>query len=220
MSRSLAAWVAGHLKEGREDEGILSITVVDETLIVVDRRNKSPVQVACVSFDPLDAFHLRSVISRFPEVEFVLNLPRGARSAGAAYVFAAEHGIAFGGMGDAREALRQDNLGQYLHRETRYIERILRQHSRVSSFERLDDSRYRLDRNDLSSIVVYTENEYEVTAESVRLAIDRYGEFDAFVTTNPSAVEISPQAVTAAQDSGRRIFLWREFMAAIHKPWD
>lgn len=217
MPKRLSAWVADRLGDLEE---VTSITVIDGTLITVSRKNMSPAQIACVKFDPLEADNLRSILNRYPDVQFILNILKNARSAGATFALATETGVAFGGMGDAMRALRMDNPNKYVHRKTEYIERILSQHARVVGFERLDDSRYRLIRKGLPGITAYIGSDYEVTAEAVRLAIDRYGEFDAFVTANPNAIQISPQAATAAKHSNRRIFNWSGFMSAIHEPWN
>jgi len=180
----------------------------------------SAVQIVCVRIDPLDAATLTSASTRYPNARFVLNIPKSARSTGDAYDVAKQLGISFGGLGDAMRALREEDPGDYVYPQTTFVERIFRQHSKIKGFERLDDSRYQLDRYGLPSVVVFVSEEYEVTAESVRLAIERYGEFDAFVTSNPHALEISPEALSAGEEAGRKVYRWREFMSAVRKPWN
>jgi hypothetical protein len=83
------------------------------------------------------------------------------------------------------------------------------------SFERIDDSRYKLTRGDLPTIIAYIDRDYEITADKVRRAVDKYGVFDVYVTSNPNATSVSPEAIAAAKQSGRRVFLWRQFLGAL-----
>jgi hypothetical protein len=217
MSKSLAQWVAARLDE---NDGSRTTTVYDEMLISLERPNLGSTKIACVRVDVLDECVVRSAIAKYPNVKFIVNVKQGARVAGDAYKLAEGRGISFGGIGDLMRALHEPDMADYIPPETRYRERIFEQHHKIMNFERLDDSRYRIFRYDFPPIVVYISLDYEVTADQIRTAIDKYGDFDAFVTSNPNATSISPEAVTAAMQSGRKVFLWPQFMGAINRSWN
>jgi hypothetical protein len=188
-------------------------------VVHVDRNLGDSIEIACFSEDPLNAAQIRATLGSHPDISFVLNIPKNARIDGDAYQLSVRAGFAIGGVGDAMRALNIQDPSSYINQRTAFVERILQQHSRLTSFRRLDDSRYYLERSGLQSVVIFVSDDYDVTAESIREAIERYGEFDAFVTSNPNALQISPEASSAAASTGRLTYRWGDFMSALNQPW-
>jgi hypothetical protein len=59
-------------------------------------------------------------------------------------------------------------------------------------------------------------SEYELTADHIRTARDRYGNFDVAVNTNPNGT-ITRSASDAANSMGIEIHNWRSFFGRINK---
>jgi hypothetical protein len=213
MRKSAAAWVAERLCEL---DHVDSCEVIDEHLIEVSRKSMINAQIACVRVDEFETRDVDSILAKYPSIDFILNIPKNAKTAGEAYRKAASKGIAIG-VGDAMRAVAYEDPGSYIHPQTKYIERILSQHSRVEGFERIDNARYRIVRRSLPPLTVYISGAYEVTVDELRTAIEEYGEFDIFVTANPNALAISPQATNAARNAQRRVLQWVGFMSALHR---
>ena len=59
-------------------------------------------------------------------------------------------------------------------------------------------------------------NEYELTADHIRTARDRYGSFDVVVNTNPNG-SVTSAAAEAAKSMGVEILKWGPFFGRINK---
>lgn len=165
----------------------------------------------------LDQCHVLAAVAANPAVEFILNVPKETRTTGDALREASRRRIAIGGMGDFMRALSERTPGLYIHPNVRYVSRILSQHAKVTFCSRLDDSRYSVALHSGATIVAMIANDYEVTADAIRSVIARYPEFDVYVISNPNARGLSPEAVEAATQGGMKLYLWAEFMSALHR---
>ena len=92
----------------------------------------------------------------------------------------------------------------------------MRQHGHISSFERVHDRLYRISRNGLPDLTVAMLNEYELTADHLRTARDRYGQFSVAVITNPNG-RGTDSAAEAAQTMGVKILKWAPFLGRLSK---
>jgi len=54
-------------------------------------------------------------------------------------------------------------------------------------------------------------NEYELSADHVRTAWDRYGTFNAILKTNPNG-RITEAAIAAANSMGATIYMWGQLL--------
>lgn len=150
-------------------------------------------------------------------VDFVLNIPKAGRFMGDAIERLALKNIGWGGLADSIRALRDfDRLGDYQERELTFVMRGLRQHGRVTSLTILDDHRILVVRQGLPDLVVFVGSMYQPTAETVRDAIDRYGDFDLFAATNPNS-DPTAEAIQVAADAGIQMLKWRETLASLHR---
>ena len=59
-------------------------------------------------------------------------------------------------------------------------------------------------------------NEYELTADHLRIARDRYGQFSVAVITNPNG-EATSSAKETAQTMGVQILKWGSFFGRLNK---
>jgi hypothetical protein len=106
----------------------------------------------------------------------------------------------------------------YLSSEFTFVLRSVRQHSKVVNVVRLDNRRLLVERERLQPVVVLILNDYELTADYVRVGIERYGEFQAIVRSNPNS-RVTMAATTSAAESGVRIFDWSEFLSELNREW-
>lgn len=190
-------------------------------VIVVERKMLPTVRIAAVAVEVLDQQVLEDVLDQSGSICFVLNVPKEARITGAAIESARRAGIAIGDMGDTIRALRDEpNPASYVHADTKFIERGLRQHSQISSWRLLDRGRYEVATNRGYTVRVVVTRTYEVTADAVRTEFDRFdGDLDAYVTANPNAREVSPQALQVGAQIGLKVLRWSEFLGALNRPW-
>ncbi len=208
-------WVSEKI---RDHDDVLSIEIVESDLIVAKRKGKSSVRIATLSAKgAVTSEYLENAISDKKDVEFIINIPKDCYLTGGAIRFAQSRGIGLGGLGDLMRALRLECVGDYIPPTIEFIERGLRQHDRVSSFERLADLQYRIERTGaLPDVLVVFLHEYELVADHIRIARDRYGNFDIVVKTNPNG-GLTSSALAVADDLHCKIYKWGEFLGALNR---
>lgn len=206
-------WVAAKL---RKDKRVAGVEVLSATLLAVDRVDDGRVPIAVVSTPTLDESDLIDLYNQNPAPQFVVNVSRESVLTPRAFQRSMARGVPVGGMGDIKRALALPDVTQYVDPEIEFVERGMRQHSRVDTFERLDERRYRVFRNGLPPIVVILINEYDLTADHIRTARDRYGAFDRVLVTNPNG-RITTSALEVAESMDVLAGHWREFMKDLHK---
>lgn len=211
-------WVAARLSEVEQVE---SCKPVGGPNVRVERTGTLPtVHIACIAVDDVGRDVTQAVIEAAEEVCFIVNVTSGARITGEAIETARREGIAIGGMADVMRALRQNDPSMHEDRSWDFVENGLAQHDAVSHFEILSRGCYRIHRYRHETVDVAVIDDYEVTAESVRNAIGKFGDIDAVVSSNPSAQPIADTAKRAASSAGTRVYLWREFYGLLNRSWN
>ncbi|MFP9135354.1 hypothetical protein ACLKZ7_20375 [Shewanella algae] len=152
------------------------------------------------------------------QLDFLLNIKKDAYVDGQLLDLASRTQFAVGGLGDIFSALNGRNISGYISAEMSFIIRGLQQHTRVTGLERLDNRRFRIQRADLDSVVVLALNDYDFSAESVRSGIEKYGEFDAILTSNPNCRRTG-NCEMAAASAGVRILSWGELLDQLNRAW-
>jgi len=209
----IASWVAEKLLEAKEVTGT---TVLSDLLISVERRHEPPFVVAAVSVPCVEPSLIKMLTSLQPRPSFVLNLARESYVSAEALTLSNDEEVPIGRMGDLVRAVRLTEVTTYKDPEITYAERGFEQHSNVSSFERLDERRYSIQRHSRPPVIIALLNEYELTADSVRVARERYGPFRWALLTNPNArITGNAEEVSATLDC--RLLPWREFYKALSR---
>jgi len=206
-------WVADNLLEA---EHVTAVDVLSDQVLRVSRDQHAPFAAGIVSATRVDEDVITPVIESDLDVEIVANVPKESYWTGGALRLARERSIATGAYGDLLRAIRVPDVRAYQPKETEFIERGLRQHDRISSYERVYDRVYRINRNGLPSLTVAMLNEYELTADHLRTARDRYGNFSVAVITDPNGGATS-SAQEAAQILGIEILKWGPFFGRLNK---
>jgi hypothetical protein len=206
-------WVADKVQS---HEKVASAELVAPQLVKIARKNLPEVFAATTAVDCLSHEILEKLIEQSPDAEFVANIPKEAYITGKALDAAELLGIGIGGFGDLLSSLSMENVGEYRNKELEYIARGLRHHDRVTSFDRIHDRYYRIHRDGLKALTAVFLNAYDLTADHVRTARDRYGAFDLVVITNPNG-NFSGRAGGAAAAMECEVHKWGSFLARLNK---
>lgn len=206
-------WVAGNLRQAKE---VSQVEVLADQVLRVSRGKDAPFVAGIISVTCVEPETLMTLVKSQFNVEIIANVPKESYWTGGALRLAHDNKIATGSYGDLLRVLDLQDVRTFQPKETEFVERGLRQHGRISSFERTYDRLYRISRKGLPELTVAMLNEYELTADHLRTARDRYGEFSVAVITNPSGSATS-SAEEAAQTMGVEILKWGPFFGRLNK---
>jgi len=208
-----AQFVANGL--AKHDE-VAQATALDSQIVEVGRKQYPDFIVGVVSTARVDPGAIEDLV-RDERVDFVCNIPREAVWSGEAIDLVKAHGKAWGGVGDLFSAAAgKEPAREFVRREYEFIERIFEQHSAVVRVERVCDRVYRLHRCAKPPVEVVLVNEYDLTADHVRTAWDRYGPFSDILANNPNC-RFSSEAADAAQELGVKLLMLRPFMGRLNR---
>jgi hypothetical protein len=211
-----AKWVAHKIAE---HDNVRSVEVVSSNEIHVERKTGGSLKIATMSADRVDEETVAALLMEKENIDFVVNIPKAAYIVGNTFALAEERNFGFGGLGDLFGALRSESPRTYVNKEFEFVLRSLRQHTVVSQVTRVDDRRLLVQRKGLEPVTVLVLNDYELTAEHVRNGIERYGQFQAIVRSNPNS-RVTNAAATAADESGIQIFSWSELFGQLKREWN
>lgn len=206
-------WVAGNL---RNAEGVSKVEVLADQVLRVSRIKYDPFVAGIVSAKCVEVDTIRPLVNDKPGVEIITNVPKESYWTGEALRLAHDNNIATGCYGDLFRVIDLQDVRSFKPKEIEFVERCLRQHNRVSSFERVHDRLYRISRHGLPDLTVAMLNEYELTADHLRTARDRYGKFSVAVITNPNG-RATNSAAEAAQTMGVQVLTFRAFLRRLSK---
>lgn len=150
--------------------------------------------------------------------DFFLNIKKDAHISGELLTLASLYNFAIGDLSDLYRALQEEQISNYINPNIAYIIRALKQHNRVESFYRLDNCRFRIKRKGLADVTIIALNNYDLTADIVRSAIEKYEKFDAIFTSNPNCQRAKSCEIVAA-DAELKILSFGELMGALHREW-
>ncbi len=206
-------WVAGNL---RKAERVSKVEVLSDQVLRVSRSTYDPFVAGIVSAKCVEAVAVGTLVKSKLGVEIIANVPKESYWTGGALRLAHDNNIATGAYGDLLRVIGLQDVRAFQPKETEFVERGLRQHNRISSFERMHDRLYRVSRNGLPDLTVAMLNEYELTADHLRTARDRYGQFSVAVITDPNGKATS-SADEAARTMGVEILKWGPFFGRLNK---
>ncbi len=206
-------WVAGNL---RQANGVSKVEVLSDQVLRVSRSEYDPFVAGIVSAKCVEADTVRALVNSEFGVEIIANVPKESYWTGGALRLAHDNNIATGAYGDLLRVIDLQDVRSFQPQETEFVERGLRQHNRISNFQRVYDRLYRISRNGLPDLKVAMLNEYELTADHLRTARDRYGQFSVAVITNPNG-KATTSAEGAAETMGVEILKWGPFLGRLNK---
>jgi len=209
-----AQWIADHILD---HDKVISAIAVSSLCVSVERIQGDKPCIAALSLARVSKDDIQNALSQAP-LDFIVNIPKDAVVMGSAIDLAAKVGVPIGGVRDLFRGLTCDSLKDYQDPDVYFVLRSLRQHSRVKEISRLDNRRYQIRRHGLSTVIALILDEYEVTADVVRTALDKFGDSQVIVCKNPNA-GITSAAETAANSANLNIWKWKEFYGNLSKQW-
>jgi hypothetical protein len=211
---SAATWLSNKLLEHDKVSGVKQ----DCQNLSVSRKGLSTaIIVVFAEPNQLKVDDVKKAINGHGKVNFVVNIKKEGYLLGDLILFASKNGFSIGNLSDLNRALYLDNVSNYVSKTIVFIERGLRQHKAIQGFQRESDLSYLIFRkNHLPDITAVFLHEYELTAEHIRVARDRYGVFNMLVNTDPNG-NLTQSAYLVAKELNVDIYKWGEFYGALNK---
>jgi hypothetical protein len=198
-----------------ENGGIKSARAIGTNHIELSVKDvQQPVHIATMSVEAVTAVDLQEVVSS-RSIEFAMNIKGDALYDRSAIQFSKSVPIGLGGLGDLYTAAGEREFRNYLPKEARFILRGLEQHTAVSTVERLNNRLYLIERRAKSPLVILSLNDYDLTADSVRSGIQRFGNCDVILSSNPNC-RASRESIAAAGHCGVKLLKWGELLGELN----
>ncbi|MFT3814970.1 MAG: hypothetical protein QM740_16595 [Acidovorax sp.] len=214
MSNNVVDWVADKLAEKEKLEIVHRMP--DGILIV---KGQDDYEFAIAVLGARNVIRLADVASLFEgatKPQFVVNVPSATFWSGAAIDFIHHAPAAFGTLGDVSRAASTGDVPSYRDKNMGFFISAMRQHSNVSSVSYVFDRAFKAERKTGPSLIVAVVDAYNLSAEDVRNARDRFGDFDIVVKSS-SHGSITHQAEEAAQSMNVEALTFGELMRRLAK---
>ena len=207
-------WIAEQLT-GHDE--VVAVEPKGELFINIQRKKYAPVSSAILNEGHVDGRVIKAVFRHGGQVQFVANVPLDSVWTGEAITIARAHNVGWGGFGDLMSAISLESVEGFQKQEYSFVERGIRQHDRVDNYERIFDRVFLIFRRGLPEIKVALLCDYELTAEHVRAAREKYGDFSVIVKTNPNG-NITGEAKEVGKGLGVDILKWGKFLGRLNRP--
>lgn len=218
MHQTTGEWTGSFVAEKLRKLGeVDNVKLLAPQVLHITRIQNPPFVAGTVASDRVVRSTIEPLLDSKFGLSFIANVPKEAIWTGAAIELASSQSVAVGGFGDLLSAISLRDVSQYVKKEFALVARILRQHSRVQEFDRVYDRLYVIKRRRLSGVTLVLLNEYALTADHVRIARDRYGEFSDVLITNPNGNATS-SAQQAAASMGAQIHDLSGLMLRLNRP--
>jgi hypothetical protein len=200
----------------REKQGVEGVEQISDRSLRISRNRHEPYVAGIISKRDVVADDVNAVVMENPEVDIIINVPSYGVWQGSGILAAQFAGVAFGGMGDLQSCIGQEDPRSYVKAEYGFIERGLRQHNRVQNITREADRLFLLHRNGLADVRVLALYEYELTADHLRTARERYGSFDLVLISNPNG-RPTQGAARLAEALGIELLMFGELLGRLNR---
>lgn len=199
------------------DSEIDSTYVDSDNILHINRVIGEPLRIITSA---LDRFNYEDIkpLADLDNVDFILHILKEPYISGNVFEYLDSKQKVLGGYGDVFRILNQSNNYPYLPPEVRFIKRGLEQHTKVNKVRRLDDRRYEIVRYGLETVIIVALNEYDLSVEAIRSAIDKYKTFDAVLKSNPNG-RISASALKLSDSKEIKVFKWGELLGKLNQEW-
>jgi hypothetical protein len=197
-------------------EEVEKVEQASENRLRVERKELSAVQVGVCALTRVDRDTLEQFLEGEPEIDFLIHVPKNAFVDELGLALAISRGVVVGSLGDCMRAMRRPDVSAYLPKDLEFVISGLRQHIGVMRVSRIADRSIAVVRHaPLRAVTMAVVNDYDLTAERVRLTVERYAPFDLLLVSNPNG-RWSGSADIAAGSA--RIVMWRDLLSALHRP--
>ncbi|NNB96259.1 hypothetical protein HI113_20415 [Corallococcus exiguus] len=214
MSGNVTDWAADKLTT---KENIKSVNRTPENFLVVRSKDGYTFLVAVLGVqNVIELPDMEPLFAGATKPQFVMNVPSKTLWSGAAIRFIHAASAAFGTLGDISRAAATKDAGSYRDKNMGFFINAMKQHSNVSRVSYVYETAFNIDRKFGKSLIVAVINAYNMGAEDVRNAKDRFGHFDVVVKSSNYG-SITPQAEAAANSMGAQALTFSELMGRLAK---
>ncbi|WP_332452494.1 hypothetical protein [Chryseobacterium aquaticum] len=203
------------LKDFNSAKKIISI---DQNLIEIERKKGINFHSFILSLEIVEHEKIEEICEKYSDLNFIVNIKKQYNISAKTTKFLNDKNISFGSLRDFMRYCNERDNNILIDKEFSFVSRGLRQHDKVKNFERLDNRRIKVTRIGLPTIVVIMINDYDITAESIRFAVDLYGDFHVVVKTNPNG-SITDQAIVVGDKLKIDICKWGIFLGKLNSKW-
>lgn len=209
MGGSVTDWVVEHLNP---EGGLKIVDRTPEDFLIVQFEGKATFPVAVIGArDVVLPDHVRPVLSNARKPEFVVNIPSKTMWSGPAIDMVHATPAAFGTLGDLQKAARDGDVPGYRNKNFDFFESSIGQHKNVRGLVRLYDHVFMARRWHGDDLTIALVDAYNLSAEDVRNARKRYGQFDIAVKMT-SYGSITSAADRAAESMGAEALMFGDLM--------
>jgi hypothetical protein len=199
MTGTMTDWVAGKINP---EQGLVVIERTPEDFLHVKYKEKRPFYVAVVGEENvIHPEHVGPILSHAIRPEFIINVPSKTLWSGAAIFMVHSTPAAFGALSDLFRAASGEEVSKYRRKDWSFFERVIGQHTNVRLVTRVYGEVFEAHRRTGGSLKIALIDAYNMSAEDVRNARDRFGEFDIAVKTS-SYGNVTNAAKEAAKSLG------------------
>ena len=166
-------WVSDKLAE---HTNVASVELVSPQLLEVQRKKYGKVIVATMAIYRVRNRNAKAIVHTKTKPHFLVNIPVESYWSGKAIENLRNRSIGLGGVADLFRAMNERSVRKYINPEIAFVARSLEQHSNVIVWRHIWDRKLEIGRFEGRPVRVVLLKEYDVTADSVRTARERYGE--------------------------------------------
>jgi hypothetical protein len=214
MSRNASDWVAEKLVA---TEGLQVVQRTPEGFLVAQSKGRYSFPVAVLGVqDVIEQSDVEPLFAGPTVPMFVVNVPSKTLWSGNAIRRIHAASAAFGTLSDIARAADTEDAGSYRDKNMGFFINAMRQHGNVSGVSYVYERVFRADRKIGSSLTVAVIDAYNMSAEDVRNARDRFGHFDIVVKSS-SHGSITHQADAAAKSIGADALTFGQLMGWLAK---
>ncbi|WP_350403666.1 hypothetical protein ABCR88_25740 [Pseudomonas sp. W17] len=207
-------WVINKISEGT-DLVLLDRPAADLIVVRATRDQYGTVLAGVIGVrTEITATHVQPLFASSPPPAFIVNIPTTTPWRGDAIHLIHRSDAAFGSLGDLARAAHLEFPGSYRERETDFFHTAIRDHTNVSGVTMTYDKVFRVERHRGDPLTIAMVNAYHISAEDVRNARARYGEFDIAVKVNGHG-SVTTAAEQAAATFGAQALTFGEMMSRL-----
>jgi hypothetical protein len=148
--------------------------------------------------------------------QLVVNVPSKTLWSGSAIDHIHAASAAFGTLGDVTRAAYTKNAGTYRDKDMGFFINAMEQHTNVSGVSYVYDRVFKVDQRSGTGLIVAVIETYNMSAEDVRNAKNKFGHFDVVVKSSGYG-SITDQAEAAAKSIGAQALTFRQLMGRLSK---
>ncbi len=214
------AWTGPWLvaKLAKHDK-ITAVSTISSNRVKVQRTSADEYEITTMSLQHVDESDLLEILALEKGVSFITNITSSdVYYHGCALDLAESERIVLGNLGDLFRAMALENPRTYVNPDVKFLLRGLKQHRCVANVRRLDDRRYQMQRVGLDPVIVLALHDYDLSADSIRDGLEKYGFCDAILAANPNC-RPTTLAMDAAASAGVEVYKWAELLSALNRPW-